>query len=229
MTAARDKWREVRAMDVSVTLPLGPNTADRFLMDPKRLGFYAARYTFAAKMLHGCKSILDVGCGDGFFSTTLVHDTGANVTGIDFDPELITYANNVLAPAFRLARKDAPPTLDFWCTDFLSDELLERYDGAVSMDCIEHIEPDETGDFIKRMHQSLVRGGVAIIGTPNQHAEALGSPHSRTGHINLFTPARLRKAMQREFRNVFMFGMNDGTLNVGHENLWHYVIGVGCV
>jgi hypothetical protein len=33
--------------------------------------------------------------------------------------------------------------------------------------------------------------------------------------------------MKREFRNVFMFGLNDGTLNVGHENLWHYIIGIG--
>lgn len=229
MTPAREKWREVRAMDVPVQLLLGPNTSDRFLMDPKRLGFYAARYTFAAKMLRGCGSILDVGCGDGLFTTTFLHDTKATtITGIDFDPELIAYANNVLLPAVHRARPDMTrDSLTFRCADFLGDEKLGEHDAVASMDCIEHVDPDQSHVFIERMHDALVYGGIGIIGTPNKYAEHLGSPHSRTGHINSMTPQDLREAMEREFARVFLFGLNDGTVNVGHEQLWHYVVGVG--
>ena len=224
---AREKWAEVRAMDVPVQLLLGPNTSDRFLMDPKRIGFYALRYTFAAKMLRNCTSILDIGCGDGLMTTTFLHDTKAQtVLGIDFDPELIAYANNVLLPAVHRARPNlSRDSLTFRCGDFLNEEVGE-YDAVVSMDCIEHIDPDQSHVFIERMHDALSYGGVAIIGTPNKYAEHLGSPHSRTGHINSMTPEDLRTAMEKEFPRVFMLGLNDGTLNVGHEHLWHYVIGV---
>jgi hypothetical protein len=47
------------------------------------------------------------------------------------------------------------------------------------------------------------------------------------GHINNFTPQRLRDDLRKYFSAVFMFGMNDATLNVGHDHLWHYVIGIG--
>lgn len=227
--AARDKWREVRAMDTAGTLPLGPNTFDRFIHDPKRLGFYSARYSFAAKMLQGCGTIIDIGCGDGFFDLTLLTDTDAHwVLGVDFDEALIRYAAETLLPAFNAANPNRSDRVDFMHADFLSPNgPFQGWDGAVSMDCIEHIEPDDAPSFIQRMAAALSPNGVAVIGTPNQYASHFASPHSKVGHINLYTPDRLREAMQVEFPRVFMFGMNDGTLNMGHEQLWHYVIGVG--
>ncbi len=217
-------------MDVPIPLALGPNTADRFLMDPKRLGFYAARYTVAAKMLYGKQSILDVGCGDGLFVPTFLHDSKAKrVVGIDFDAELIAYANNTLLPAVHRSRPELDrDALIFQQSDFMEDNF-SGYEGVACMDCIEHVEPDDSVEFVRRIKVSLKLHGMAIIGTPNRFAEHLGSPHSRTGHINSHSPDELRQALLRWFDNVALLGMNDGTLNVGHEHLWHYVIGVATV
>lgn len=223
---AREKWREVRATDVPVSLRLGPNTVDRFLLDPKRLGFYAARYTFAAKMLRDSAAIVDVGCGDGFFTTTFLSDTKAvDILGIDFDEDLIRYASIDLMAALTQARTDSE-RIDFRHADFFENGAT-GFDGLCCMDCIEHIDPERSNTFVRRLAAALNHDGVAVVGTPNEYAAHLGSPHSKLGHVNNFTPERLRTEMKVHFSTVFMFGLNDSTLHVGHEHLWHYIIAIG--
>ena len=43
---------------------LGLMTSWAYFDDPKRLAFTFARYKFVAKMLSGCKHVLEAGCGD---------------------------------------------------------------------------------------------------------------------------------------------------------------------
>src|SRR5262249_28282596 len=57
----RETWKKVMALSSGINLPLGPNSTDRYLSDPKRLAFFLSRYKFAAKMLKRCRSIADVG------------------------------------------------------------------------------------------------------------------------------------------------------------------------
>src|SRR5438270_9597178 len=56
--------------------------------DPKRLTFTFARYKFAARMLAGCKDVLEVGCGDAFPSRIVQQEVG-RLTVTDFDTILI--------------------------------------------------------------------------------------------------------------------------------------------
>src|SRR3981081_4309130 len=51
--------------------------------DPKRLTFTFARYKFAARMLAGCKDVLEVGCGDAFPSR-IVQQEVERITVTDF-------------------------------------------------------------------------------------------------------------------------------------------------
>lgn len=224
---AREKWREVRALDTPVSLRLGPNTVDRFLGDPKRLSFMFARYAFAAKMLQGCESILEVGCGDGLGTLTFLSDTRASdILGVDFDEDLIRYALSDLMPAVSKARPDEAPRVTFLHADFLSWNFPTFFAGACSLDCIEHIDPAESHAFLGQLADALSPRGIAVIGTPNEYAAHLGSAHSQVGHINNFTPARLRAELGAHFQTVFLFGLNDATLHVGHEHLWHYILAV---
>src|SRR5882724_5704479 len=59
--------------------------------DPKRLTFTFARYKFAARMLSGCKDVLEVGCGDACPSRIVQQEVG-RLTVTDFDPIFIQEA-----------------------------------------------------------------------------------------------------------------------------------------
>ncbi len=223
---AREKWETVREMDSKISLQFGPNLVDRFIHDPKRIGFLASRYSFAAKMLADCDSILDIGCGDGAFSCTFLNETKATeICGMDFDKSLNRYAKEQLYPALLAARPQDAERIYFQHGDFFEQKDLE-FDGISCLDMIEHLHPDRSKEFISRLSQVVSENGVVVIGTPNEYAAGLASTHSIIGHSNWYTPERLRGELKEKFSHVFMFGMNDSTLHVGHPNLWHYILAV---
>ncbi len=219
----REQWQRVRALDTPGTLRLGPNTFDRYINDPKRIAFMLSRYKFAAKMLRDCDTILDVGCGDGFGTLTLIRDTHADVTGIDFDADLIGHAMASLE-TLRTIDADAASRLGFMRDDYGKWTRGDPVAGVCCLDVIEHV-PSGDG-FLSLIRNDLRDGGIAVIGTPNALAAQYASPHSRLGHINLYTPDRLRAELKTVFRTVFLFSMNDEIVHTGFDRLAHYLIGV---
>lgn len=100
------------------------------------------------------KSVLDVGCGLGYFSERLVQ-RGAIVTACDLGPNLVERTRrragcrSVVADALRLVE-------EFGCGQF---------DVVVSSECIEHT-PDPDGAIIQML--SMLRpGGHLSLSTPN--------------------------------------------------------------
>lgn len=231
---ARAKWSEVRALDKG-SLTLGPNTADRYLGDPKRIAFMLSRYKFAAKMLRGCETIGDIGCGDGFGTLALLDAKPKGIWGYDFDAELIQYANTTLLPAAQIAQGDQFGSLvRFECADALLrppggiEAALGGFDALVCLDVIEHIPTEDAAKFIQNIHDALNVKGVAVIGTPSALAAQYASPHSQVGHINLYEPERFRDELRATFPYVFMFSMNDEMVHTGFDRLAHYLMAVVC-
>lgn len=223
-------WRKVMESHSGVKLLLGPTNVDRFVLDPKRMGFFSARYKFAAKMMARCTSIADIGCGDGWGTLTFASDTRADrIAGIDFDASVIEFANEQLIPVVNQLRPADVGRLSFHRRDLLC-ELYEvgGYDGLSCLDVIEHIHLEETEEFIRRLADSLTEQGVAVIGTPNEFAAQFGSEHSKIGHINMFNGPRLRASLEQHFKRVFLFSMNDEIVHTGFDRLAHYYIAL-CV
>jgi 2-polyprenyl-3-methyl-5-hydroxy-6-metoxy-1,4-benzoquinol methylase len=218
------------ALSSGIDLPLGPNSTDRYLFDPKRFAFFLSRYKFAAKMLKGCHSIIDVGCGDGMGTLTYLSDTRAErVWGVDFDENLILHAQKVLHPALQRARPERAARLSFQCLDILETAgPYESFDGLSSLDVIEHIEERLEHEFLSRVAGHLGPVGVAVIGTPNALARQYSSTQSEIGHINNYDPDRLQQSLERYFSRVFLFSMNDEIVHTGFDKLAHYLIGL-CV
>lgn len=215
MIDAREKWREVRALDAPGTLALGPNTYDRYQGDPRRIGFMLARYAAAARFLKDCSSIIDVGCGDGFGTLTLQRCTSAgSILGIDFDEDLI-----------RHAMKSQPAGVQYLYSDLMGPLSPPRHDGLCSLDVIEHIDPTRSLEFVGRC--AAIANRVAVIGTPNKLAAQYASAHSNTGHINLLTPDELESQMKTAFKHVVILAMNDSVVHLGNPNMAFYLIGVG--
>lgn len=165
--------------------------------DPKHIAFTAARYKFVAKMLEGKRNVLEVGCGDGFFSAIVAQ----HVTR--------------LVPT----DKDAAGQRRH---DMLKSPFPGHFDAAYALDVLEHVTDEDT--FLRNMKACTV--GPVIIGMPSLESQAYASELSREGHVNCKTREGLRETMQRHFREVFIFSMNDEVIHTGQMACYFMAIGV---
>ncbi|MEW6303818.1 MAG: class I SAM-dependent methyltransferase [Verrucomicrobiota bacterium] len=185
--------------------------------DPRRLGFVLARYKFIAKMFAGMNKVLEVGCADGF-GTRLVRQEVPQVVATDFDPVFIER---------NRANPDPKWSIDFRVHDMLAGPLAENFDGAYSVDVIEHIPQEQEERFVGNLVNSLHAHGVCIMGTPSLQSQAHASPASKAGHVNCKDAPALKALMQRFFHNVFIFSMNDEVLHTGFYPMAHYLFALG--
>jgi len=198
---------------------LGPWTSNIWRHDPRHLSFLLARYKFASKILSGCKCVLDVGCGDGIGIPLLLQEV-ETVHGADAEPLVIA----------DIAKRFDQEEL-VGCTFELVDLTVTRpngaFDGACSLDTIEHIPASEEDAFMRNIVSALTEHAVCIIGTPNATAAPYASAMSREAHINLKHAHELRDLMERYFHNTFIFSMNDEVVHTGFYPMAHYLFAVG--
>lgn len=191
----------------------GGMTRHAFEIDPKRLGFILAHYKFVAKMLAGKKSVLEVGCADGYGSRVVRQHVQA-LTAIDIDVESIGEAR-------RMNHTDAWP-IAYEVGDILSLDY-RGYDAVYSLDLFEHIADED------RLLIALYNAApVCIIGTPSLESQQYASDLSKQGHVNCKSGEDLRKACLAHWSQVFMFGQNDETLHTGFLPMCQYLFAV-CV
>lgn len=212
----REAWNNVRKLLGNRQAELGQHWSYNLRTDPKRLGFVLSRYKFVAKMAAGNKRILELGCSEGI-GVPILSEFAACYTGVDMD-----------GPAIETAKKN-------WASDkasFIEGEFLGKtygvFDTVVSLDVVEHIVPDSEPLFFETICDNLKIDGIGVVGTPNISAAAYASAASTAGHVNMFDADRLRQAMERLFRNVFIFGMNDEMVNTGFAPMAHHLLCLGC-
>ena len=187
--------------------------------DPKRLTFTFARYKFAARMLAGCKNVLEVGCGDAFPSR-IVQQEVERLTVTDFDPIFIQEATRRSAPGWELAGA--------FVHDMLSGPPQGHYDGMYALDVLEHIRPEDEDVFLSNMTTALEVSGTLVIGMPSLESQPYASSLSKEGHVNCKSQPALKETMRRHFKNVYMFCMNDEVLHVGYHKMAHYILALCC-
>ena len=183
-------------------------TADYWERDPKRLAFVLARYKFVARMLEAFGRVLEVGCADGFGSRIVRQHVG-ELTAVDIDAASIEEAK-------RGGSKVWPVT--FWEHDILA-KALPGFDAVYALDVLEHIEPEMSNQFLCRLRQCA---SVAVIGMPSLESQAYASELSRKGHVNCMRGPDLKRALQRQWPNVFMFSMSDEVVHTGFQPMAHY-------
>ena len=187
--------------------------------DPKRLVFTLARYKFAAKMLEGRQHVLEVGCADAF-GTRIVRQAVGAVTAVDFDPVFVADVQERMDPAWRI--------------DVRQHDMLEGpvaggpFDGAVSLDVLEHIQPPDEDRFLANLVASLSDDAAAVIGSPSLESQAYASAWSKAGHVNCKSGSALKQTLGRHFRQVFVFSMNDEVVHTGYLPMAHYLMALCC-
>lgn len=193
---------------------LGLMASHLWRTDPRHLAFTLARYKHVAKLLHGKKDALEIGCGDGF-ALGIVQQEVPKVHGLDFDSHFVECARKTWKGnnAFK-----------FFVEDMLNDSLQpkQQYEAVYSLDVIEHINPSEEDLFIKNSLKFLLPDGVAVIGSPTLESQEYASKWSKQGHVNCKSGYELKALLENYFKQVFLFGMNDETLHTGYSKMAHY-------
>jgi 2-polyprenyl-3-methyl-5-hydroxy-6-metoxy-1,4-benzoquinol methylase len=193
---------------------LGPYASYDWFNDAKHLLFIMARYKFCAKMLQGYGRIMDIGCGDGTGMPILLQSVKEAV-GIDIINNVIEYnnANNIY-----------PERVEYRVHNFVDAPVQEKFDAAISMDVIEHLQPEMESGFLANVTKSLSQNAAFIVGTPNITAQQYAGLASKHEHINLKSHDTLKSSLQNYFNSVFMFSMNDEVLHTGFHPMSHYII-----
>ena len=186
--------------------------------DPRRLVFTLSRYKFVSKMLSGCESVLEIGCGDAF-GTRIVQQEVGHVTAIDYDPIMIADVNRRMTERWRFGAR---------VHDILREPVPGTYDAIFGLDVFEHIPPEQNDRMLEHLKCALKPEGILILGIPSLESQAYASPPSRLGHVNCRSGSDFRRYMRRHFANVFMFSMNDEVVHTGFFPMAHYLIAVCC-
>jgi 2-polyprenyl-3-methyl-5-hydroxy-6-metoxy-1,4-benzoquinol methylase len=192
---------------------LGPMTGATWRWNPRRLGFMLARYKFVAQMLKGKQFVAEIGCADGFGSVTVAEEVG-HLHLFDFDELWCGEACHLFS--------------EVRCCDITVDPLMippgrRGFDAVYMLDVIEHIAPEKEPKAIGNIIRSLAPGGTFIAGAPSLESQAYASDISKAGHVNCRSGETLKADMERYFRNVFLFGMNDEVLHCGFPQMCHYL------
>jgi hypothetical protein len=193
---------------------LGDMHAASFAADSKHLGFVLARYKFVARMLTGKARVLEIGCGDTT-GARVVKPVVGKLIGIDRE----VYASE--------------PCIDVYNHDFLDGPFIKRslayrtmYDAIYALDVLEHVSFAREDTFLRHVMAALDAHGIFIVGTPSKESQAYASEISRAHHVNCKTEDELRTTLERHFRNVLMFGMNDEILHTGFGPMCQYRLAV---
>lgn len=221
MTRTRESANQHQIDTYSAQGPVqfGPWTSNIWRHDPRHLLFLLARYKFAAKMLSGREKVLEVGCGDGIGLPVLRQEV-RSVHAIDAEPL-------VLSDAEKRAESEGATGCTFELVDLTTACPKGQFDGALSLDVIEHIPGRLEESFMANLTAVLSPHAVCLIGTPNATAAPYASKDSKEAHVNLKHAQELRALMAGRFHNVFMFSMNDEVVHTGFSPMAHYLFGMG--
>lgn len=136
---------------------------------PNSVPGYFARGFYAAECIRPGDRVLDIGCGDGFFSKRFLAQAGAKVDALDIDPQALAAARSCNSdPAVRFFLMDA------WREPFPGkDYEVVVWDGALA-----HFPQEAAHAMLIKIKQALVPGGVFI------GSESLGREDH--GHLQFF-------------------------------------------
>lgn len=224
MTTTKDK-REAWNLHLEAThdqfaeeeIRLGPWTSHSLINDPKHMAFVLSRYKFCAKLIEGKRKALEVGCGDGF-GTPILAQAVAHLDCIDWEPR------NIEGNKRRLKHLKNTNFLEL---DVSANEIEGKYDAILSIDVIEHLEPEFEKPFMENQINALNKEGILITGTPNVTASQYATFRSDHQHINLKSAKELKNLLDKYFHNSFVFSMNDEVVHTGYHPMAHYLMAFG--
>jgi len=177
------------------------DTGERILLEketPLMIARHFCAYKFAKDYAAG-KTVLDIGCGEGYGSLYL-SGFAQEVVGIDYDQGVIEYAK----------AKYQKNNLRFFTLNANAlDSLKDKFDIICSFQCIEHIK--EAENFLRSIRGLLKDKGIFICSTPNRKDASPGrvTPVNKF-HVKEYLQDEFKALLEEYFKNLDMFGLKRG-------------------
>lgn len=216
-TASPENERLLRVRDEIGFERLGLMASQTWYEDPRSVLFKLARYKFVSKLLQGAENVLEVGCGDAFYSR-LVQQAVSSLTVSDHDPLLLQDAIDRSPDRWR------PNTLVF---NPLEERLRPTFEAVYLLDVFEHIPPQSTAQFMTGVCSALKQSGRLIVGIPSRESQLYASEISKEGHVNCLSGDELVDVLSDYAQNIMLFSMNDEVVHTGFAPMAHYLFAVG--
>lgn len=159
-----------------------------FDRSPNSFPLYFARGFFASEVIRENERILDIGCGDGFFSTRFYALSGGEVDAIDIEPEAIEIAK----------RENSHPRVRFLERNAVSDPFpASSYDVVLWDGALAHFDPEDAKLVLTKVKDVLGEKGIFM------GSESLGRDDH--GHLQFFdTEEDLASFLSPYFRSVYV-------------------------
>ena len=158
--------------------------------DDAELLFHWHRYQVAAALAAG-RSVLDVGCGDGYGAHHLAQ-VAQDVVAVDVDPAVVDRAAaRYAAPglAFRAASATALPF------------SAGAFDVVVAFEVVEHLDRSAQPLLLAECARVLKPDGVLLLSTPDRtRTRDFGQPNPH--HLHELTAAELAESLAAQFAHV---------------------------
>ncbi len=105
------------------------------------------------------ETVLDVGCGDGYFAASLA-SWGYRVTGIDFSSRAVAFAK-LLVPNVQFHEHDLRRLKQ-------ATWLHGKFRVVVLIEVLEHVPPEHHDGSLAGIASCLAKGGKLILSTPSE-------------------------------------------------------------
>lgn len=146
--------------------------------------------------LEGYRSVLDVGCHDGFTTRWLASEPYDidRVVGIDLCEEAIKHARELGA------EEDYPERLTYHLMSWEAydkENPTEEFDAVIGFELLEHFPEEEGRALVRFMHKHMAPGGRAFMSTPDP-AGQWGTCNPEREHIRLYTAEEMAQLIFAE-------------------------------
>jgi SAM-dependent methyltransferase len=174
------------------------NTGERILLEketPMMIARHFCAYKFAKEYSRN-KSVLDIGCGEGYGSFYLA-SFAKQVVAIDYNQEIIDFAKN----------KYPKDNLSFYVQDIEKlNSLQNKFNLICSFQVIEHIA--DAKKLLGSINNLLHEGGIFICSTPNRLD---ASPDSQVPlnkfHLKEYLLDEFKELLEADFGKVEIYGL----------------------
>lgn len=177
--------------------------------------YWLERGVFPRKhMFEGC-IVLDLFCGDAFFSYYFYSTIAGSIDAVDKDPSAIEHAK----------MHYSHPKINYRVIDAVYEDFpRERYDVILWFEGIEHLNENEYGKIILSIKPAIGKRGILIGSTPLVPTESLGQGNWE--HKNEFTNVeQLQNFLSRDFMNVKINVTIYPELNGGKRKTAYFTVG----
>jgi len=161
--------------------------------------------------------ILEIGCGYGRYTKTIIELGYEHITGIDISQEQVLYAQKKLGLK-NVHLADASEFLD----------IGKKYDVIILMDVLEHLELNYAITLLSKINTSLNVNGRFIVHVPNGLAPLAPPYHGDVTHIRAFSVDSmsqiLRMAGFKHFKHFALPPLVTGISSFIRRVLWSAIL-----